>query len=138
MFRLILGLLISSALFLSFNGCKKEDTSVNPVTNNPPSVPVNPYPPDSATGIGDSTYIVFTWESTDPDINDTLKFDVFMGTSLPLSNVPIAANLLTPQYNLPTILPFPGTTYYWMVRAKDNWGAEAYSNVWRFTIRTYP
>lgn len=137
MFRFILSLIISSALFLSINGCKKEDKAVDPITNNPPSVPVNPYPPDSATGIDDSTNIVFTWESTDPDLNDTVRFDFYIGTSLPLSNVPIAANMLTPQYSM-GIFPYPGTTFYWMVRAKDIWGAEAYSNVWRFTIRTYP
>lgn len=137
MFRLILSFLISSALFLSINGCKKEDNAVDPITNNPPTVPVNPFPADNATGLPDSSAIVLTWESTDPDLNDTLKFDVFVGTSLPLSNVPIAANLLSPQYNM-GMLPFPGTTYYWMIRAKDNWGAEAVSNVWRFTIRTYP
>ncbi len=137
--RYIISFIISSALFLSFNSCKKDDSSVNNVvTNNPPTIPVNPFPADSSTGIDDSSYIVFTWESTDPDLNDTLTFDVFMGTSLPLSNVPIAANLSAPQYNLPYILPFPGTTFYWQIMAKDNHGAFSTGNIWRFTIQTIP
>lgn len=133
----IICLLLSTALFLNFNGCKKEDTSVDPFTNNPPTVPKNPYPQDSATGIDDSTAVIFTWESTEPDLNDTLKFDVYAGTSLPLSDVPIGANLTTAEYNM-GLLPYPNTTFYWKVKAKDNHGAESIGPVWRFTIRTRP
>lgn len=136
--RYIISLILSSALFLSFNGCKKDDTSVNNgITNNPPTVPHNPVPADSTTGVDDSTAVILTWESTDPDLNDTLKFDVFVGTSLPLSNVPIASNLSAATYNL-GMLPYPGTTYYWQIMAKDNHGAFSTGNTWRFTIRTRP
>lgn len=133
----IISLLLSTALFLSFNGCKKDDTSVNNNTNNSPTVPVNPVPADSSTGIDDSSDVLLSWESTDPDINDTLKFDVFVGSSLPISEIPIAANLLTPQYNL-GMLPFPGSTYYWKIKAKDNHGASVTGEIWEFTIRTRP
>ncbi|HWA07639.1 MAG TPA: hypothetical protein VG961_13900 [Ignavibacteria bacterium] len=136
--RYILGLILSSALFISLNSCKKDDTSVNNGdTNNPPTVPVNPVPADSTTGIDDSTDVQLSWESTEPDLNDTLKFDVFVGTSLPLSEVPLAANLTSPSYNI-GMLPFPGTTYFWQIKAKDNHGASSTGNVWRFTIRTRP
>lgn len=134
----ILCFLLSTALILSFNGCKKDDTSVNNGnTNNSPTQPKNPLPHDSATGIDDSTDVHLSWESTDPDLNDTLKFDLLVGTSLPLSEVPIAANLVSPSYNLGT-LTFPGTTYYWKVVAKDNHGAVTSGNVWRFTIINRP
>ena len=136
--RYIISLILSSALFLCFNGCKKDDTSVNNgITNNSLTVPVNPAPADSTTGIDDSTAVLLSWESTDPDINDTLKFDVFVGTSLPLSDVPLAANLTSPTYDM-GVLTFPGTTYYWQVKAKDNHGASATGSIWRFTIRTRP
>ena len=135
--RYIICFFISTALFFNLYGCKKDDTSVNNgITNNSPTVPKNPYPIDSAVNIDDSTALVLTWESTDPDINDTLKFDLYAGTSLPLSNVPLAANLTTASYNMGLL--FPGTTYYWKVTAKDNHEATATGNVWRFTIRTRP
>ncbi len=129
--------LLTSALLIFVTGCKKDDTSVNNgVTNNSPTQPVNPSPRDSATGVDDSSNVVLSWESTDPDLNDTLKFDVFIGTSLPLSDVPLAANLTAASYNMGLL--FPGTTYYWKIKAKDNHGDFTVSNIWRFTIRTRP
>jgi hypothetical protein len=135
--RYLFYFVITSALFINFNGCTKKDTVVSITdTNNPPTVPANPFPPDSAMNVDDSTALILTWESTDPDINDTLKFDLFAGTSLPLSNVPLAANLVNPSYNMGLL--FPGVTYYWKVTAKDNHGASATGNVWRFTTITRP
>ena len=130
-------LLLTSALPFSVYGCKKEDTSVSGDTNNFPSIPLNPSPSDSATGIDDSSAVVLSWESTDPDIHDTLRFDVFAGSSLPLSNIPLAADLSAATYNM-GVLTFPGTTFYWQVKAKDNHGASATGEVWQFTIRTRP
>ncbi|HRE11017.1 MAG TPA: hypothetical protein PK605_14400 [Ignavibacteria bacterium] len=135
--HLFLLLFLAIALLLSINGCKKDDTIISPVTNNAPSAPVNPVPANNSTGIDDSTAIILSWESTDPDINDTLKFDVFVGTTLPLSTVPLAGNLSTASYNL-GVQTFPGTTFYWQVKAKDNHGASAAGEVWQFTIRTRP
>ena len=83
--NLVLLFLFFSALVLSFNGCKKDSPVSNEVTNNSPTVPINPSPRDSATGVDDSSNVILTWESTDPDLNDTLRFDLFAGASLPLS-----------------------------------------------------
>lgn len=135
--HLFLLLFLTIALLLSLNGCKKDETVISPVTNNPPSVPVNPNPPNFAAGIDDSSDVILSWESTDPDLNDTLKFDVFVGSSLPLSEVPLAANLTLPTYNM-GVQTFPGTTFYWKVKAKDNHGASSTGEVWQFTIRTRP
>jgi hypothetical protein len=130
--------LVTSALLFCFTGCNTDDvpTNKNTVTNNPPTVPVNPFPPDSAVNIDDSTALELTWESTDPDFNDTLKFDLFVGTSLPLSYVPLAPNLTVASFNMGLLVP--GITYYWKVTAKDNHGATATGEIWRFTIRTRP
>lgn len=130
-------LLLTSALLFSVYGCKKEDTSVSGDTNNFPSMPHNPSPSDSATGIDDSSNVILSWVSSDPDIHDTLKFDVFAGSTLPLSNVPLAADLAAATYNM-GVLTFPGTTYYWQVRARDNHGATSTGEIWQFTIRTRP
>ena len=90
----ILYLLLVSALLIYVQGCKEETPSnPNSVTNNSPTVPVNPYPADSSTGIKDSTDLMLSWESTDPDLNDTLKFDLYAGTTLPLNTIPLASNL---------------------------------------------
>lgn len=130
-------LILSTALFLSLSGCKKDDTTVNTVTNNAPSTPVNPVPANNSTGIDDSSAVVLSWESTDPDVNDTLRFDVFAGSTLPLSEIPLAANLSAASYNMGT-LPFPGAIFYWQVKAKDNHGATSTGEIWQFTIRTRP
>ncbi len=130
----ILYLLLTSALITYALGCKDETPSnPNTVTNNSPTVPVNPTPADSSTSIKDSTDLMLTWESTDPDLNDTLKFDLYAGTSLPLSTVPLASNLIAPNYIL--VFPLPGVTYYWQVKAKDNHGASSTGNIWQFTIK---
>ncbi len=133
----IFSCLISSVLIFNINGCKKDDTSVNTNSNNPPSVPQNPNPHDSALGLDDSSNVLLSWQSSDPDLNDTCKFDVYVGTSLPLSEIPISANLTAAQYNL-GMLPYPNTTYFWKIKAKDNHGAESIGPIWRFTIRTRP
>ena len=130
--------LFFSALVFSFSGCKKDSSPVsNEVTNNAPTVPINPSPRDSATGVDDSSNVILTWESTDPDLNDTLRFDLFSGASLPLSGVPLAGNLSAATYNMGQ-LPYPGVTYYWQVKAKDNHGAGVTGSIWRFTVRTRP
>ena len=135
--NLVLLFLFFSALVLSFNGCKKDSPVSNEVTNNSPTVPINPSPRDSATGVDDSSNVILTWESTDPDLNDTLRFDLFAGASLPLSGVPLAGNLTAANYNMGQ-LSYPGATYYWQIRANDNHGASATGSIWRFTVRTRP
>lgn len=135
--NLVLLFLFFSALVLSFNGCKKDSPVSNEVTNNSPTVPINPSPRDSAIGVDDSSNVILTWESTDPDLNDTLRFDLFAGASLPLSAVPLAGNLTAANYNMGQ-LPFPDVTYYWQIKAKDNHGASVTGSIWRFTVRTRP
>ena len=135
--KIFLCYIITIALITFINGCADETPSnPNTVTNNAPTEPVNPYPADSSIGIDDSTALFLTWESTDPDLNDTLKFDLFAGTSLPLSTIPLAANLTAANYNMGLL--FPGVTYYWQIKAKDNHGASSTGALWQFTIRTRP
>ncbi|MEO8512240.1 MAG: hypothetical protein ABI543_01640 [Ignavibacteria bacterium] len=133
----ILCYLLTLALFFFLYGCADQSTShSNNNTNNNPSVPKNPAPRDSALNIDDSSAVILSWESTDPDLNDTVKFDLYAGTSLPLSDIPLAANFTNPTYDMGLL--FAGATYYWKVTAKDNHGASSTGNIWRFTIRTRP
>ena len=127
---------ITLALFFCIYGCSDKIASTNNNTNNSPTVPKNPSPPDSAVNIDDSTAVILSWESTDPDLNDTLKFDLFAGTTLPLSDIPLAANITTASYNMGIL--FQGTTYYWKIKAKDNHGGSAAGEVWKFTIIARP
>lgn len=98
-------------------------------SNHAPELPKNPFPHNDTTGV--SRILTISWESTDPDAGDTVKFDVYMSNDNPPANV-LISNLLTSSYNVPYLLN-GNTLYYWRVVAKDNHGAVTSGNVWQFT-----
>lgn len=98
--------------------------------NNAPTVPCNPNPASGSTGL--STSLVRTWECSDPDIGDTLRFDICSDTVNPPISV-VAHNIigaLLGSWGLPY-----STTYYWKIVAKDNHGAITEGPVWSFTTK---
>ncbi len=116
-----------------FNGCSENDTSVNSnnnVTNQVPNKPKNPYPADSSENIDTSVIMVLSWQCSDPDPNDTLKYDVYISNDLPVGNTPIVTDLPNPSFGLGIVAA--STNYYWKVTARDNKGGSATSNTWRF------
>lgn len=90
----------------------------------PPSKPSNPSPADGATN--QPTSLTLSWSSS-----GATKYDLYFGTN---SNPPLkASNLTSNQYSVSNLSP--GTTYYWKVVAKNDYGQTA-GDVWRFTTAT--
>lgn len=121
------------AAVFCMNGCSENDTTTgnnNTVTNQVPNKPKNPYPADSSENIDTNMIMVLSWQCSDPDPNDTLKYDVYISNSLPVGNTPIATDLPNPSYGLGIVVP--STSYFWKVVARDNNGGSATSNTWRF------
>ncbi len=128
MFKGIILLCLIGVFFAA--GCKNDDSSVTPpaVSNHPPAVPNNPVPKDSATNV--SRFVTLTWQCSDPDAGDTVRYDVFWGTNGNTGNVGITNSL---QTSLDLGLVASQVTLYWRVVAKDNNGAYSNGPIWRFT-----
>jgi len=120
------------AVIFSINGCSEDSnvTQTNPVTNRVPDKPKNPSPVDSAEGINPNVVMVLAWQCSDPDVGDTVKYDVYISNSLPVGNTPIVTGLTNPSYGLGIVAP--NTSYFWKVVATDNHGGSSTGNTWRF------
>jgi len=92
--------------------------------NCPPNKPSNPHPPNGATNVPINTSL--SWSCSDPD-GDALKYDIYLGTSIP---PPLVKSDHTSTIYDP-ILEY-NTTYYWKVVAKDGY-AETEGDIWSFT-----
>jgi hypothetical protein len=95
--------------------------------NNPPNMPSGPIPSDDAIGISINT--VLSWIGGDPDLGDTVTYDVFFGASNPPSK--IVSNQSSTTYN-PGILNY-NTEYYWNIVSWDTHGSFTVGLVWSFT-----
>jgi hypothetical protein len=95
-------------------------------SNTPPYEPANPSPADTASNV--SIECDLSWTGGDPD-NDTVTYDLYFGTtpSPPL----VTEDLTETSFNPGTLSYF--TTYYWMIRATDSFGAFTDGPVWSFT-----
>ncbi len=87
----------------------------------------NPIPLNNATGIATSTPL--SWAGGDPDIGNTVTYDVYFGTVSP--PVLVSANQVVASYNPGALIG--STTYYWQVVSRDNLGSETVGAVWKFT-----
>lgn len=99
--------------------------------NDPPYIPSNPTPTDSATGVSIITDL--SWTGGDPDSGDTVEYDVYFGTS---TTPPYVTTITSETYNPGTLIY--ETTYYWQIIARDNHGAETAGPIWSFTTETEP
>jgi len=95
--------------------------------NNSPNEPSNPSLPDGATEV--STSVILSWTGGDPDVGDTVTYDVYFGTN---SNPPLVSNDQSDTTYSPGTLS-NNTQYYWKVIASDNHEASTDSPVWDFT-----
>lgn len=101
-------------------------------SNLPPYPPVDPTPADGAEGI--SLTPTLFWVAEDPDPDDALTFDVYLGT---VPDPALAAANRTQTAWAPPALDY-STEYFWRVVAKDSRGDSTSSAVWTFTTRDQP
>lgn len=99
----------------------------DPPPNNAPAVPSAPTPADNATDI--TADITLSWQSSDPDPDDTVTFDVYFG---PQGTMTLVSSDQTAAAYRPAALNM-ATTYEWQIVAKDNNGAETAGPVWSFS-----
>jgi len=103
-----------------------------PAQNQPPYEPLNPNPPDGAINV--SLNGSLSWTGGDPDVNDTVTYDVYFGMSSPPPKVMM--NQSGTSYDLPPLSY--KTRYYWQIVAWDDHGASTQGLVWTFTTLSAP
>jgi hypothetical protein len=114
------------------SGCSKsDDASVTPSTdgNRYPNAPSNPTPSNGQVNVA-RFGIVLQWTCSDPDANDTLKYDIKYGNTSNPSNV-LVTNAPNPSADLG--IADTNQTIFWKVTAKDNHGLTKDGPVWSFT-----
>lgn len=113
-------------------GLKDVDTSyvvVNPPpANRPPNEPTAPSPVDGALEVSADS-LELSWECDDPD-GDSLRFDVYLGSSLGSMNR-VSQNQSGFSYTTSSLNYL--TIYYWKVVAYDPDGLGTSSPIWQFT-----
>jgi hypothetical protein len=98
--------------------------------NTPPYQPNHPIPDNGETNVSITTDI--WWTGGDPDIGDSVTYDVYFGTTL--TPLKVASNQSTNTYNLPILAN--GTTYHWRIVSWDNHKATTPGPLWSFTTQT--
>ena len=102
------------------------------IPNSPPNIPSNPNPTNSATNVGINDDL--SWTGGDPDVGDTVTYDVYFGMTTP-PTTKVSANQSGTTYN-PGTMNY-NTPYYWKIVAWDNHGASTAGSVWSFTTGVY-
>jgi len=101
--------------------------------NNPPNTPSNLSPANGAAN--QSADVDLAWTGGDPDAGDTVKYDVYFGTSS--SPTTLVSNDQSATTYDPGTLNY-STTYYWKIVAADNHGASTTGPVWSFATGSPP
>jgi hypothetical protein len=97
------------------------------IGNSSPNTPGNPSPSNHASGI--SVNASLSWMGGDPDVADTVTYDVYFGTS---ATPPLVSTNQTATTYDPGTLAY-NTTYYWQIVARDNHGTESTGPLWWFS-----
>lgn len=112
-------------------------TSTSPVwkfeVNSNPNAPSTPVPALNATAVSCTPTI--SWTGTDPE-GDALTYDLYLGTSSTPTSV-ASSGLTSATYTIASALS-ANTDYYWKVVAKDPYGGQSVSPVWKFTTGALP
>ncbi|MFH1100653.1 MAG: PKD domain-containing protein [Methanobacteriota archaeon] len=99
--------------------------------NNPPNYPYDPHPTNGQTNVDLNTDL--SWTGGDPDLGDTVTYDVFFGTTNP-PTTKVAENQSATSYDPGTLVY--STLYYWRVVAWDDHGSTRTSPQWMFTTQS--
>jgi hypothetical protein len=114
-----------------------ESTTTGPIwnfttsENTAPYEPSGPYPANGSIDI--LVDVVVNWTGGDPDVGDTVTYDVYFGTNS--SSPELVANNISDTLYDPGTLEYE-TTYYWMIVAWDNLNQSTKGQLWEFTTRT--
>ncbi len=100
--------------------------------NQAPKTPSSPSPADDATGV--SVNADLSWTGGDPDVGDTVTYDVYFGTS---TTPPLVSNDQSGTTYDPGTMSY-STHYYWKIVASDNHGASTSGPLWDFTTGAAP
>jgi hypothetical protein len=95
--------------------------------NNPPNVPSNPSPATGATNVPVNQ--ILSWTGGDPDVDDTVTYDVYFGI---VSPPPLVSPAQPGTTYTPPSLAY-STKYYWKIVATDNHGKHTEGLIWDFT-----
>ena len=99
-----------------------------------PNAPSSPSPANHATGV--SIKPDLSWSGGDPDLGDTVTYDVYFGTSetslLKQTIGPYPGTQSSITYGPGTLVD--GASYYWQIVARDNHGITREGPVWEFTV----
>ncbi len=93
--------------------------------NSPPLPPSSPTPADMA--VNRPINSTLGWQCSDPDLN-SITYDIYFGT---MSPPPLVKTDHTLRNYAPGMLAFD-TDYYWMIVARDGFGAETPGPQWAF------
>jgi hypothetical protein len=97
--------------------------------NSPPFAPANPAPQNEGTGVEVETEL--SWSGGDPNLGDTVKYDVYFGETNP---PPLVASKQPDTTFDPGVLLYL-STYHWQVIAWDNHDTSMAGPVWSFTTK---
>ena len=100
--------------------------------NNPPYQPSNPDPQNNSIDV--TVTISLSWDGGDPDSLDTVKYEVYLGTT---PNPPFLDKTIRYPSNQTQITYKPyklnySTQYYWKINAKDSSGILTTCPIWTF------
>ena len=106
----------------------------------PPIPPAGPVSPADGSRVKLESLKQLVWQPA-KDIDGSIADYHIQVSSHPDMLLPVSPNFdritfsSQPQWQIPAGWLVKGRTYYWRVRAKDNWGAwSSFSNIWRFKI----
>jgi hypothetical protein len=97
--------------------------------NQPPYTPSNPSPANGSIEV--SINVDLCWTGGDPDSGDFVTYDVYLGTTFPLTK--IASNKTSTTIALDPLLY--STKYYWKIISWDNHQAFTAGPVWSFNTK---
>jgi hypothetical protein len=114
--------------FTTIGGIEEDEYEYPPPPTLPPMSFTVPIPSDGAINI--PINVTLFWSNMfDPAYANTVKYDVYFGTSTSPSLV--VENITVNKYK-PSILDY-NTKYYWKLVARDNLGQTATSDIFSFT-----
>jgi hypothetical protein len=95
--------------------------------NSPPNLPGEPTPENGATKVHIDADL--SWSGGDPDAGDTVRYDVYFGTS---PSPPLVSSSQSATTHDPGTMMYD-STYYWMIVAWDNHETSRPGPIWSFT-----